>query len=148
FIVRPTGGAAMAGKYTTSFNNVNFEPNTAFAAGTTYEVVINGIKDWAGNAMTTAFNASFTIAGTGATPPANCNLGTDTVKYVGNSVPAPPTSCTGSPTPTCTFDFGDGFVSASVACATGTSHTYSAPNHYTLTVHATNSSGETSFSRR
>ena len=46
------------------------------------------------------------------------------------------------------FDFGDGCVSGSVACATGASHTYATPSHYTVTVHAKNAAGETSFSRR
>ena len=58
----------MAGRYTNTFHNANFEPTTAFAAGTTYEVVINGVKDWSGNAMTAAFNSTFTIAGSGLRP--------------------------------------------------------------------------------
>jgi hypothetical protein len=60
----------------------------AAQAGTTYEVVINGVKDWAGNTMTAAFVSSFTTAGSGGPAPANCNLGADSVSYVGRTSPS------------------------------------------------------------
>jgi len=139
--------AAIAGAYSTAFGQMNFQPTTAFSGGTTYKVTITGIKDWAGNAMTSTWTSTFTAA-TNANAPAACNVGTDVIKYTGASVTATATGCTGTPTPTCTFDFGDGYVSGSVACATGASHTYTVPNHYTILVHATNSAGDASFSRR
>ena len=151
FAVKNAGtGATLPGRYTAQFHYANFEPNTPFAAGTTYNVVITGVRDWAGNAMTTTFNSSFTITGTGATPPANCNIGTDSIKNVGQTVTITPTGCTGSPAPTCTIDWGDGSQSGSFPCATpsGNTHVYSSPLHYLVAVHATNASGEMTFSRR
>lgn len=64
-IVRPLGGAAVAGRYSYQQNIVNFYPDAPLAAGTTYEIVVpaGGVKDWSGNAVTTAFRSTFTTAG-------------------------------------------------------------------------------------
>lgn len=61
FIVRPVGGAALSGKYSSQTNIVNFSPDQPLQPNTTYEVVVpaGGIKDYAGNATTTTFSARF-----------------------------------------------------------------------------------------
>jgi hypothetical protein len=147
FTVRPLGGAALPGKYTATFHMVNFTPNTAFAAGTTYEVVINGVKDWAGNAMTAAFTSTFTIAGSGNVPPAGCSLGSETIRNVGTSVAFTVTGCTGSGL-SYAFDFGDGTPPTTFGASNSASHLYTIPGHHTVIVHVQNGVGSTSASRR
>lgn len=62
FIVRPRGGAALAGTYSVQLGIVNFAPAQALAPNTTYEVIVpaGGLKDYAGNPIATAFSAQFT----------------------------------------------------------------------------------------
>jgi hypothetical protein len=65
FIVRPTGGSAIAGTYSGQGNVINFAPAAALQAGVTYEVVVpaGGVRDLAGNTTPGAFASSFTVAG-------------------------------------------------------------------------------------
>ncbi|MDR7299283.1 DNA-binding beta-propeller fold protein YncE [Pelomonas aquatica] len=62
FIVRPRGGAPLAGTYSVQLGIVNFAPAQDLAPNTTYEVLLpaGGLKDYAGNAIATAFSAQFT----------------------------------------------------------------------------------------
>ncbi|MFG6432951.1 Ig-like domain-containing protein [Pelomonas parva] len=62
FIVRPRGGAALAGTYSAQLGIINFSPAQDLAPNTTYEVLLpaGGLKDYAGNAIATAFSAQFT----------------------------------------------------------------------------------------
>jgi|GEM_PF-2288786 len=62
FIVRPLGGSAISGKYSSTNSTVNFWPDQRLSANTTYEVVIpaGGIKDWAGNPTASTFTSRFT----------------------------------------------------------------------------------------
>jgi len=62
FIVRPRGGAALAGVYSVQLGIVNFAPAKALSPNTTYEVVLpaGGLKDYAGNPMAATFKAQFT----------------------------------------------------------------------------------------
>lgn len=61
FIVRPAGGKALKGRYSSQTNIVNFSPDLPLAANTTYELVIpaGGIKDYVGNATDKAFTSRF-----------------------------------------------------------------------------------------
>src|SRR6185436_7126619 len=70
FIVRPVGGAALAGKYSGEQGILNFWPNQPLRPGTTYEVVVTagGIKDFSGNGVPTRFTSRFTTAGSAAAP--------------------------------------------------------------------------------
>ena len=50
FAVRPlSGGDALEGHYSANFGIINFTPSEPLAAGTTYQVTIDGVQDWAGN---------------------------------------------------------------------------------------------------
>ena len=62
FIVRPVGGNALAGTYSVQLGIVNFFPAQPLQPATTYEVVlpVNGMKDYAGNAVGTEYKATFT----------------------------------------------------------------------------------------
>lgn len=63
FIVRPRGGGkALEGTYSVQLGIVNFAPAQALAPNTTYEVLVpaGGLRDYAGNAIATAFKAQFT----------------------------------------------------------------------------------------
>lgn len=60
-IVRPEGGEALVGKYSTYKGIVNFSPDACLQANTCYEVVVpaGGVKDYAGNATTEEFTSTF-----------------------------------------------------------------------------------------
>ncbi|WP_343715096.1 Ig-like domain-containing protein [Inquilinus sp.] len=62
FIVRPKGGAALAGTYSVQLGIVNFSPAEPLQLNTEYEVVLTagGLKDYAGNGLATEFASSFT----------------------------------------------------------------------------------------
>lgn len=61
FIVRPRGGAALAGTYSVQLGIVNFAPAEPLAPNTGYEVIVpaGGLRDYAGNPIATAFRARF-----------------------------------------------------------------------------------------
>ncbi len=71
FIVRPIGGSAIAGTYSTQMGMINFSPTQPLLNNTTYEVIlpVGGIRDVVGNGLRTAFSMRFstgpTINGTG-----------------------------------------------------------------------------------
>jgi hypothetical protein len=62
FIVRPLGGAALAGKYGLRNTVVNFDPDADLQPGTTYEVVLpkGGITDLVGNELAAEWKSTFT----------------------------------------------------------------------------------------
>ncbi len=62
FIVRPVGGAALAGFYSVQLGIINFAPSQPLAPNTTYEVVLpaGGVTDYAGNAIGAEFRTTFT----------------------------------------------------------------------------------------
>lgn len=64
FIVRPRGGAPLAGTYSVQLGLVNFAPAAPLSPDTTYEVLVpaGGLRDYAGNAIAKAFSAQFTTA--------------------------------------------------------------------------------------
>jgi DNA-binding beta-propeller fold protein YncE len=49
FMVRPRGGLPLLGKYSVQMGLVNFSPDDPLAPNTTYEVVVNGVRDLVGN---------------------------------------------------------------------------------------------------
>jgi DNA-binding beta-propeller fold protein YncE len=64
FIVRPLGGSAIDGTYSTQLGMVNFCPALSLAPNTTYEVVLpaGGIRDVVGNGLAQQFSMQFTTA--------------------------------------------------------------------------------------
>jgi cytochrome c peroxidase len=65
FIVRPLGGAALAGTYSTQLGMINFAPNQLLVTNTTYEVVLplGGIRDVVGNGLAQSFYSRFATGG-------------------------------------------------------------------------------------
>lgn len=59
FTVRPVGGSALAGTYSSYMGLVNFSPAQPLAPNTTYEIIADNIEDWGGN-QGARFVASFT----------------------------------------------------------------------------------------
>jgi hypothetical protein len=72
FQVRPVGGSALPGKYSVQWAIVNFSPDEPLLPNTTYEVVVNGLKDLVGNSGG-SFLSTFT---TGNFAPPTCTLDT------------------------------------------------------------------------
>jgi YVTN family beta-propeller protein len=72
FIVRPRGGAPLAGTYSVQLGLVNFAPAEPLVPDTTYEVSVpaGGLRDYAGNAIATAFHAQFSTGPRTAAQPA------------------------------------------------------------------------------
>jgi hypothetical protein len=62
FIVRPVGGAPLAGRYGLRNSVVNFDPEDDLEPGTTYEVVLpkGGITDLVGNELGAEWKSTFT----------------------------------------------------------------------------------------
>jgi hypothetical protein len=62
FIVRPVGGAPLAGRYGLRNSVVNFDPEEDLEPGTTYEVVLpkGGITDLVGNELGAEWKSTFT----------------------------------------------------------------------------------------
>jgi fibronectin type 3 domain-containing protein len=141
------GGAALVGHYTSTFRIISFHPDSPLAPGTQYDIVINGVKDWAGNLMTVPVTTSFTTAGTGVTPPASCvftfngstaNLVTNTGAVATLAV----SGCTPTSGLTYSFDFGDATAPTAYGSATSVTHTYTKEMHASLMVNVKNSVGQ------
>ena len=66
FIVRPVGGAALPGSYSTQMGMINFASDQLLASNTTYEVVLpaGGIRDVVGNGLAQNFSSRFTTGDT------------------------------------------------------------------------------------
>lgn len=63
-LIRPVGGSPLAAQFSRTFDGVlTFTPDASLAANTTYEVVLDGIEDAAGNAME-PYSFSFSTGGT------------------------------------------------------------------------------------
>jgi len=62
WLVRPLGGSAIPGTYSTQLGMVNFAPAQSLLTNTTYEVILpaGGVRDVAGNGLAQAFSMRFT----------------------------------------------------------------------------------------
>lgn len=147
FLVRPIGGAPIAGRITFSFDDVlTFTPDSDLLPDTTYEVVLpeGGIKDAAGNGMV---GYSFTFS-TGSSVSGNRPPSVD-------SFSAAPYPATTGATVTLSgsasdpdgdmleyrFDFGDGSPKSDWSSTSTSTTVYAAPGHYRATFQARDSSG-------
>ena len=146
FIVRPLGGSALAGKYSTEQGIVNFSPNAPFLPNTTYEVVIpvNGIKDFSGNGVPTAFTSRFTTGG--PNPPPTVQARVNAPAQVNQSVAFSITSSSGSGTLTYSWDFGDGSAVTPFSTTSTASHTYASAGHFPAKVTISNGTLQSSSS--
>jgi YVTN family beta-propeller protein len=128
FIVRPVGGAALAGRYSGQQGILNFAPDFPLAPGTTYELVVpaGGLRDDAGNAVT-AFTSRFTTAGAA---PVGCSLAARAAATVGTTLSFSPQAVSGGGLQYA-WDFGDGNSTAFSASADAT-HAYAAARHHAV----------------
>lgn len=126
FIVRPLGGAALAGKYSGQSGILNFSPDAPLLPGTTYEVVVTagGMKDDVGLGVA-AFTSRFTTAGAAGV---SCTLGARPAALVGSTVSFSPASASGSNLQY-SWNFGDG-TSTAFSSTPSASKVYGTPAHY------------------
>jgi YVTN family beta-propeller protein len=131
FIVRPLGGSALPGKYSSQTGIVNFWPDQQFLPGTIYEVVVTagGIKDWANNGVPTQFTSRFTTAGTA--PGLACTLNARPPSPVNTTASFSPGSVSGGGTIRYAWDFGDG-ATTPLSTSPNATHAYSATAHYAV----------------
>lgn len=138
FMVRPVGsGTALAGKYSSQTGIVNFSPSEPLQPNTAYEVVLpsGGIRDLAGNAMTTPFRSVFST-GASLQPPLLCEIASHASALVGTNArfTAIPKNATG--TVSYSWDFGDGSPATPFSTNVDTVHIYAQPGHYIVQVTA------------
>jgi hypothetical protein len=119
------GGAAPPGKYSAQTGIVNFWPDAQFAAASPTKCVVpaGGMKDWAGNAVPTAFTSRFTTAGAADV---TCTLATRAPAPRRHSVSLRAGHGHGSGTLQYAWDFGDGTSTAPLD-SPNASHTYTTP---------------------
>jgi len=153
FIVRPLGGAPVAGQLTFAFDDLlTFTPDQPLQADTTYEVVLpaGGIKDAAGNGMV---GTSFTFS-TGST--VGGNAPPEVTGFTVSAYPAAPAQViTLSATATdpegasleYRFDFGDGAPRTAWSTSTSATHGYSERGHYQAIVQARDGAGSVATAR-
>ncbi|MEM9555977.1 MAG: Ig-like domain-containing protein [Acidobacteriota bacterium] len=147
FIVRPLGGAPIAGELIFSFGDIlTFTPDAPLQPDTTYEVVLpaGGITDAAGNGMV---GYSFTFS-TGST--VGGNRAPEISALTTSAYPATPgqsvalTASASDPDSDpieYRFDFGDGSASTAWSASASAAHAYAAPGHYEATVQARDTAG-------
>lgn len=130
FIVRPVGGAPVAGTWSTTTTTLNFMPSAPLAPATTYEIILpaGGIKDLVGNPIATEFRSEFTTAPVGGGFPGNDEIN-----------PVPPTEL-GTPT---TFSVKNPDPASlyrwklpddTILEGVSVSHTYATPGRYVVTL--------------
>jgi DNA-binding beta-propeller fold protein YncE len=146
FIVRPLGGSALAGKYSTEQGIVNFSPNVPLLPNTTYEVVIpaGGIKDFSGNGVPTAFTSRFSTGGPVAAPTVQVHRNAPAL--VNQSVAFSIDSSSGSGTLTYSWDFGDGSPVTPFSSTSTASHTYTSAGHFPAKVTVSNGTAQSNSS--
>ena len=147
FIVRPLGGAPIAGRLTFSFDDVlTFAPSQPLAPNTVYEVVLpdGGIRDVAGNGMV---GYSFTFS-TGAT--LGGNAAPAVTHFAATPYPAAPgaaVTLTADATDAngdvlqYRFDLGDGSPKTAWSTTRSVQASYAAPGHYRAAVQVRDPSG-------
>jgi len=134
FIVRPVGGVAISGKYSTQFGIVNFFPDEPLEPLTTYEVVVpkNGMKDLVGNLVPSSFVSTFTTAAPQI--PLSCQITFSAPAMVGALAIFHARGGGGQGNHSYSWDFGDGSLATSFSPDTAASHIYNQPGHYSVRV--------------
>jgi YVTN family beta-propeller protein len=146
-IVRPLGGAPLPGKYSTQTNLASFAPDAPLLPDTTYEVVAppGGVRDYAGNPLTTQFRSQFStgrfIAGAGL----RCLFGPITPAEI-RATARLGIELSDATNATVSFNLGDGRTKAAGAGRTTVEHRYREPGHYTVIATASNGTETTTCS--
>jgi DNA-binding beta-propeller fold protein YncE len=134
FIVRPIGGAPLAGSWSTTNTILTFGPDQPLLPFTNYEIVLpaGGICDFVGNAIGSEFRSTFrTGAGSVSGFPGNGAIAAVPPTELGQSttfslsIPADPGTLY-------QWNFGNG----NSATGSSVAHTYSAPGRYPVRLDA------------
>ena len=158
FILK-AGSTTITGTVGLNGNTASFTPSSKLTASTTYTATIKGgtagVKDTAGNAMTSDFSWSFTTAAAGSTPTCDNNLAINTATASGSQSTFVPTNAidnnlntkwwsTFIVNPWIRVDLGSqhAICSVSIAWADGTTRQYS----FTVSVSTDGSSFSNVFS--
>ena len=143
FSVRTVGGAALPGKYSAQMGLVNFAPNSLLQPNTTYEVLVNGIKDLVGNAGG-PFTSRFS---TGGPIFPGCTLDAPSVKKeVGTTVFFDVATVSGAEPITYSWDFGDATGQSPPSATSTASHVYASPGRHSVVLTVANNFGSSSCS--
>jgi mono/diheme cytochrome c family protein/PKD repeat protein len=142
FAVRPVGGSPLPGKYSYQMGLVNFSPDQPLQPNTVYEVVVNGIEDWVGNA-----GGSFTSHfGTGNFTAPTCTLGVLAPALVGATANLDVATVNGTQPLTYSWSFGDGSPPTPPVGTSATSHAWQAAGRYPVLLTVENPFGSSSCS--
>jgi len=139
FTVRPIGGQPLTGKYSLQFGLVNFSPDAPLQPGTTYELIVNGLKDYVGNSGG-SFSSTFSTAGASSDFP-SCTLNSLAPAEVGTSITFDVATVNGSGPITYSWDFGDDTTPTAPSAVSITSHAYTSPGRYGVILTVENSFG-------
>jgi DNA-binding beta-propeller fold protein YncE len=137
FLVRPLGGAALAGKYSTEAGIVNFSPDAPLLPDRVYEVVVpaGGIRDHAGNPVETTFTSRFDT-GPPSDSPISCRV-VPGVPVATGQVATLAVEAEGSAGPFAySWDFGDGSPPTPFDTRPSATHRYARPGHLVVTATA------------
>lgn len=138
FMVRPFGGAPLAGTYSAQTGVVNFFPAAPLLPNTVYEVIVpaGGVKDVSGNPSPQTFASVFS---TGAVIqlPLQCALKPRAPALVAEEVLFEAQSSGGSGTVHYSWNFGDGSPPTAFAPEAAIKHVFTRPGHFTVRVTAT-----------
>jgi DNA-binding beta-propeller fold protein YncE len=157
FIVRPQGGAPLAGTYSVQLGIVNFAPAAPLAPNTGYEVVVpaRGLKDYAGNPIAKAFRAQFTTGEAAprvasAAPAPGAADAVDAQAVIVDTPAAFEPTALARPGARYRWNFGDGTPHTAFSRTLRAVHRYRVPGHYTavLTVRTADGAESTHAFRR
>jgi DNA-binding beta-propeller fold protein YncE len=134
FILRPVGGAPLAGSWSTTNTILTFGPDQPLLPFTNYEIVLpaGGIRDFVGNAIGSEFRSTFrTGAGSVSGFPGNGAIAAVPPTELGQattfSLAIEPAAAT-----VYQWDFGNG----NSATGSSVAHTYTAPGRYPVRLDA------------
>jgi DNA-binding beta-propeller fold protein YncE len=140
-IVRPQGGAALAGTYSVQLGIVNFAPAEPLVPHTRYEVIVpaGGLKDYAGNPIATAFRARFSTG----EPAVRAEVGGDARAFGGAGTAEGQTVVVDTdtlfepaglarPGAQYRWNFGDGSPRGVYTRTLRATHRYRVPGHYNV----------------
>ncbi|MFN0077039.1 MAG: Ig-like domain-containing protein [Prosthecobacter sp.] len=137
-LIRPVGGAPLAAQFARTFDGVvTFTPDSPLAANTTYEVVLDGIEDAAGNEMqpySFTFSTGSTVAGNVA--PAITSLTANVPVIAPGGEITLTATATDAQAIEYRFDAGDGRPKTAWSTTASVAFTYADAGHYQPLVQA------------
>ncbi|MEQ1859665.1 MAG: Ig-like domain-containing protein [Chthoniobacteraceae bacterium] len=139
-LIRPVGGAPLAAQFARTFDGIiTFTPDASLAANTTYEVVLDGIEDAAGNAMepySFTFSTGSTVAGNVAPVISSFTANTPVIAPGGEIVLTAAATDEPGQSVEYRFDAGDGRPKTAWGATAGVAFTYANAGHYKPLVQA------------